>query len=154
MAEKNQSKEQDYNWKGDISMIMSSKLQHTVLLDICSDAHPELFLKLIGTDDDLEEFHHELWNLPFYQKLVQTSKNINTTKFLYLSDRLTNSSSLFYVYELSYSVLSLKGTYNIERRIIDIKENHKEFKNSLEQIINNDMANNVPSEIWNYLILL
>ena len=135
-------------------MIMTSKIQHTVLLDICDVEFPELFIKLVGTHNDLEEFHHELWKLPFYQKLVKSHDGFNTTKYLYLSDRNTSSSSLFFIYELSYSVLSLKGTYNIEKRIIDVKENHKEFKKSLELIMMTDMANHVPSEIWNYTTLL
>lgn len=133
---------------------MTSVLQHGVLLDVINEDYPELFIKLVGTEQDLEEFHHELWKLPFYQKLVRIKTGFNTTKYLYLSDRNVSSSSLFFIYELSHSKLSLKGTYNIEKRIIDVKEKPEEFKKSLELIMLTDMANHVPSEIWNYTTLL
>lgn len=135
-------------------MIFPSKLQFAILLDIIDTSYPELFIKLLGANDDLEEFHHTLWTLPFYQKLVVSNDWINTTKYLYLSDRNTSSSNLFFIYELTYSRFSLKGSYNMEKRIIDVKEDCKEFTESLEKIISSNRANHVPNSIWRYTALL
>ena len=135
-------------------MIFSSQLQFSILLDIIDTQYPELFIKLIGANDDLEEFHHTLWTLPFYQKLVVSNEGINTTKYLYLSDRNTSSSNLFFIYELTYSRFSLKCSCNMEKRIIDVKEDYKEFTESLEKIISSKCANHVPNSIWRYTALL
>ena len=135
-------------------MELKSAKQFRVMMDICFHKYPELYIKFLGIDRDLTEFHHNLWSLPFYQKLVQSSKGINRTKYLYLSDRNCSQSSLFFIYELTYTKFSLKGTYNIEKKIIDIVDEPNKFRESLATIFDTEMANNVPSAIWNYTTLL
>jgi len=135
-------------------MVFRSTEQFKVMLDLCEKDHPELYLKLLGKDDDLSEFHHELWKLPFYQKMVVSSKGFNTTKYLYISDKNCSSAFLFFIYELTYTKLSLKGTHNIEKKIIDIVEEPEKFRESLDTIFSNGLADDVPPAIWNYTILL
>lgn len=135
-------------------MIYSSAKQLQSILDIYADINPEIYLKLIGGDDDLSEFHHTLWTLPFYQKIVQSSKNFNTVKYLFISDRNVSSSNLFFLYELSFSKFSFKGTHSIEKRIIDINENTKKFNECLKTVLESKEQEGIPFEIVNYTTLL
>jgi len=135
-------------------MINSCEKQFQSILNIYSEVKPELYLKLLDTDEDLSEFHHTLWTLPFYQKIVQSSKNFNTTKYLFISDRNVSSSNLFFLYELSFSKLSLRGTYTIEKRIIDINENNKRFNECLGVVLTSQTQEYIPFEVVNYTTLL
>jgi hypothetical protein len=42
--------------------------QYNHIRDSLIDIKPEWSLNLISIDDDLTEFHHILWTLPFYKK--------------------------------------------------------------------------------------
>jgi len=135
-------------------LIPESQLEYALLQDIIGEYLPDLFLKIVGKADNLGEFHHDLWQLPFYQKLVEKSKNMNTTTYLYLSDKNVSSSNLFFIYEITVSKFSLKGTHSIEKRILNIKENLEEYRTSLKYIIIDNQAKNVSTELWNYTVSL
>lgn len=51
--------------------------QYKLLLKYSEKYRPELYLKIVGADDDLTEFHHTLWGLPFYKM----SYEVGTTGF-------------------------------------------------------------------------
>jgi len=135
-------------------MMHSSAKQFQAILDIYADINPEIYLKLIGFNEELSEFHHVLWTLPFYQKIIQVSKNFNTTRYLFISDRNVSSSNLFFLYELSFSKFSFKGTHSIEKRIIDINENTEKFNECLKTVLESKEQEAIPFEIMNYTTLL
>ena len=94
--------------------------QFEIIMQVLKTSKPELFLKLIGNDQDIYEFHHILWGLPFYRKLYLIKNGFNTLTYIYISDRNTPRSLLFHMYELKYKRLSIPGTFNIEKNIINI----------------------------------
>jgi hypothetical protein len=136
-------------------MIDLCERQFNIILEIYSEIKPELYLKLVGDNIDFVDFHHTLWELPFYQKIIYLSSNINTTKYLFVSDRNVSSSNLFFLYEISYSIFSLKGTFKIEKHIIDINENPTKFIKYLSIVLaSTNEVDDVPEAVINYTIFL
>ena len=135
-------------------MITNVQLEYTLLQELTGDHLPETYLKIVGKGNDLSEFHHDIWYLPFYQRLVEKSKNRNTTTYLYLSDKNVSSSNLFFIYEISISKFSLKGTHSIKKRILNIKDNLEDYRAALKHLIIDFPIENAPPAIWNYITLL
>lgn len=59
--------------------------QYKFLLSSTESTKPELYLKLICSEDDLSEFHHILWKLPYYNKVyhITTKQEILNTTEIY-----------------------------------------------------------------------
>lgn len=128
--------------------------QYKIMMNVFKQSSPELYLKLLGTDVDIDEFHHILWKLPFYQKMIEISNGMNTTRYIYISDRNCSSNNLFFMYELTFKKYTIKGTHSIEKRIIDVCDDKLEYISMFNLIYGKKQANNVPTSIWNYATLL
>ena len=129
--------------------------QFDIMMSIYRKEFPEIFLKLINCRDDISEFHHTLWELPFYKKIIPISSSLFSSKYIYISDRLATSVKIFNLYELTYKKFRLNNTFAIEKRLIDEIETTDLFTQYLSLAIKPQSSNTkIPDELKYYVMTL
>jgi len=128
--------------------------QFEIIMQVLKTSKPELFLKLLGSDQDIYEFHHILWDLPFYRKLYLIKNSFNTLTYIYISDRNTPRNLLFHMYELKYKKLSFPGSFNIEKNIIDIDISREKFKDYFQDIQYLEPEISITDDLINYISII
>jgi len=100
--------------------------QYETLLRYSERYRPEIYLRIIG-DIDLYEFHHILWNLPFYKKVYKVGKKglfSTTTTYIQLFDDSFYDVEIFKFKVLHHTQNKLKGSYSIEKEIVTSKDSN------------------------------
>ena len=108
--------------------------EYKTLLKYAEKHRPEWYLKIIG-DNDLDEFHHILWGLPFYKNLYKVEKPTflnRVTTYIQPYDESRYSIELFKFKVFKYRKNFLKGSYAIEKEIIDSREQPELFEKYVE----------------------
>ena len=111
--------------------------EYKTLLKYAEKHRPEWYLKIIG-DNDLDEFHHILWELPFYKRLykVEEPTFINrVTTYIQPTDKSMYSVELFRFKVFKYRKNWLKGSYAIEKEEVDSRKNPELFEKYVEMMM-------------------
>jgi hypothetical protein len=129
--------------------------QFDTMMSIYKKEFPEIFLKLINCRNDISEFHHTLWELPFYKKIIPVSNSLFSSKYIYISDRLAGSIKIFNLYELTYKKFRLNNTFAIEKRLIDATESNDIFVHYMSIAIKSESYDTkIPNELRHYVMTL
>jgi len=126
-------------------IMYSLQEQYDQLLSIAEQFKPEWYLQILfkGT---LSEFHHHLWNLPFYKKIIKTKSGILTDEYISLIDGESNYHHLFKLLRVRYNKNPF-CKYKIEKKTLICIDDS--FKETLEKIFTGEAVDlkNIPEKI-------
>lgn len=109
--------------------------QYQFIMDTVEKYKPELCLKMFT--DDLDEFHHLLWTLPFYKQIYKVSETngLFAKEHIYCQvvDSQTNSIELFRIFKWTLTTRLLKGSWEVKREIVSIRTD--EFDTLFENMV-------------------
>mgnify|MGYP004000312275 CR=1 FL=1 len=115
--------------------------QYNIIFEMLEKQSPETCLRIIGSDDDLEEFHHILWCLPFYNSVYEISNKetmFNTHKiYCKIIDSDIHHRELFTICKLEVSKFLLHREWRIKKSIVNIRDDN-EFTYLFSLILNSE----------------
>jgi hypothetical protein len=117
--------------------VLTRQYHYKTLLKYSEKHRPEWYLKLIA-DDDLDEFHHILWELPFYKRLYKVkdpSLFDRTSVYIQPFDESLYHSELFKFRVFKYRKNLLKDSYVVEKSILTSADNKELFEEYVEKMM-------------------
>jgi len=113
-----------------LKTINTRKQQYNILLECAEKYRPEWYLKII-IDNDLDEFHHILWELPFYKRMFKVDNPTflnRVTTYIQPTDQSRYYVELYNFKVFKYRKNILKGSYSVEQEIVTHQEQPELFE--------------------------
>jgi hypothetical protein len=112
--------------------------QYQTIMDIMEEHKPEMCLKLITDTDDLEEFHHVLWDTPSFTKgiyKISSKKGLLKSEDVYVGviESLTYSLELFNLLKYTLTKTAFKGSWQVSKSVVSIRSD--EFDTLFEEMM-------------------
>ena len=124
----------------DLEIKRSLDEQYKVLFNIVEKHNPELCLKLIT--DELEEFHHILWEMPFIDKIYKVSSKESFFRkediFCQIKDSISYSTELLRMVKFTKTKKLFDKKWNIEKELVSIRSPSSEFVELFDKILSTD----------------
>lgn len=117
----------------------SIQKQYKILMKYAEEYRPELFLKMIT--DDLFEFHHILWDMPFYKRIYQyNNKSFINSVSTYIQpiDGIMYGAEIMKFNIYHYRKNRIYGSFSIEKETINYNEKPELFESYVKYMMKNN----------------